>query len=59
VKRKMLATEDAPIEDEVNDEEIEIFLLKETKKANNLLREVTVMHELMAENLWLYKLRQK
>jgi hypothetical protein len=59
VKRMMLTTEDAPIANEVNDEETEIFLLKENKKANNLLREATVMHELMAESLWQYKLRQK
>ena len=36
-----------------------LFLLKENEKANDLLREATVMHELMAESLWQYKLRQK
>jgi hypothetical protein len=59
VKRRMLATEDAPIVDEVNDKEIEIFLLKENEKADYLLREATMMHELLAENLWQYKFRQK
>ena len=59
MKRRMLATEDAPIADEVNNEEPKKILLKENEKANDLLREVTVMHELMAENLWQYKLRQK
>ena len=51
VKRRMLATEDAPIADEVNNEEPKKILLKENEKANDLLREVTVMHELMAESL--------
>ena len=59
VKRRMLATEDAPIADEVNDKETEIFLLKENEKADDLLREATMMHELLAESLWQYKLRQK
>jgi hypothetical protein len=59
VKRRMLATEDAPITDEVNDKETKIFLLKENKKANVLLRETTMMHELLAESLWQYKLRHK
>jgi hypothetical protein len=55
----MLATEDAPIADEVNDKETEIFLLKENEKADDLLREATMMHELLAESLWQYKLSQK
>jgi hypothetical protein len=32
VKRRMIATEDAPIADEVNDEETEIFLLKKKRR---------------------------
>jgi hypothetical protein len=55
----MLATKDAPIAYEVNDKETEIFLLKEIEKADDLLREATMMHELLAESLWQYKLRQK
>ena len=34
-------------------------LLKENEKASDPLREATVMHNLMAESLWQYKLRQK
>jgi hypothetical protein len=58
VKRRMLATEDAPIADEENDEETKKYI-KKNKKANDLLREATVLHELLAESLWQYKLRKK
>ena len=34
-------------------------IIKKNEKANDLLREATIMHELMAESLWKYKLRQK
>jgi hypothetical protein len=47
----MLATEDVPIADEVNDKETKKKLLKENKKADGLLREATMMHELLAESL--------
>ena len=51
VRRMILAREDVPIEDEVNDVEIDLFILKENEKANDLLREATMMHELLAESL--------
>jgi hypothetical protein len=57
VRRRILANEDVPIADEVNDEETEIFLLKENEKATDLLREATAMHKTLAESLWQYKLR--
>ena len=47
----MLATEDAPITDEIIDEEILFFIKRK--------REATIMYELMAESFWQYKLRQK
>jgi hypothetical protein len=49
VKRMMLATEDAPITDEVNDEETK--KLYQEKNANDLMREAIIMHELMSKNL--------
>jgi hypothetical protein len=57
VKRRMLAIEDAPIANEINDEETEIFLLKENEKADDLLRKALMMYKLLAESLWQYKLR--
>lgn len=59
VRRRILAREDMPIADEENDEETNLFLLRENEKANDLLREATTMHETLAESLWQYKLRQK
>ena len=59
VRKMILAREDMPIADEENDEEINLFLLRENEKANDLLREATTMHETLAESLWQYKLRQK
>ena len=59
VRRRILAREDVPIADEENDEETNLFLLRENEKANDLLREATAMHETLAESLWQYKLRKK
>jgi hypothetical protein len=58
VQRKILAREDMPIADEENDADTNLFLLRENKKANDLLREATSMHETLAESLWQYKLRR-
>ena len=58
MKRGILGNEDTSIQDEINDEEIEIFILKENEKTNDLLWKITKMHKLMAESLWQYKLRQ-
>ena len=59
VRRRILVREDMPIADEENDEETNLFLLRENEKANDLLREATMMHETLAKSLWQYKLRQK
>ena len=56
VKRRILAMDDAPILDEVNDVESYLFLLRANEKANDLLKEATIMHELLAESLWHYKI---
>jgi hypothetical protein len=32
--------------------------LRENEKANDRLREATAIHEILAENLWQYKLRR-
>lgn len=48
--------DDAPILDEVNDVESYLFLLRANEKANDLLKEATIMHELLAESLWHYKI---
>ena len=58
VKRRIIAREDAPIADEENDVETDLFILRENEKANDLLREATLMHELLAKSLWQYKLRK-
>ena len=55
---RILAREDVPIEDEVNDAEIDLFILKEIEKTNDLLREATIMHEILAECLWQYKIQE-
>ena len=54
---RILAREDVPIEDEVNDAEIDLFILKEIEKTNDLLREATIMHEILAKCLWQYKIQ--
>ena len=59
VRRKILAREDVPIVDKENDAGTYLFLLRENKKANDLLRKATAMHETLAESLWQYKLRKK
>ena len=59
VRRKILARKDVPIADEENNAETYLFLLRENKKANDLLREATTMHETLVESLWQYKLRKK
>lgn len=56
VKRRILAMDDAPILDEVNDVESYLFLLRANEKANDLLKEATIMHKLLAESLWHYKI---
>ena len=56
LRKKILAREDMPIIEEENDAKIDLFLLREIEKANDLLREATTMHEILAENLWQYKL---
>lgn len=48
-----------PIKDEIIDGETDLFILKEDEKANNLLREATTMHEILAKKLWQYKIRKK
>ena len=57
LRKKILPREDMPIADEENDAKIDLFLLREIEKANDLLREATTMHEILAEYLWQYKLR--
>lgn len=47
----ILAREDVPNVDEVNDAETNIFLLRENRKANDLLREATMMHKTLTKNL--------
>ena len=59
VRRRILAREDVPIADKENNAETILFLLRKNEKANDLLREATMMHETLAESLWQYKLRKK
>ena len=59
VRRMILAREDVPIVDEENNAETYLFLSKENEKANDLLQEATMIHEILAESLWQYKLCKK
>ena len=52
VKRKILARDDAPIPDKVNDVDAYLFLSREIEKANDLMREAIVMHNLLAKKMW-------
>lgn len=56
VKRRIMARGDAPILDEVNDVKINLFLLREIEKEIDLLKEATIIYNLLAENLWQYKI---
>lgn len=46
VKRTILARDDVPIPNKIND--VNLFLLGENEKTNDLLREATIMHDLLA-----------
>lgn len=52
VKKKILARDDAPIPDKVNDVDTYLFLSREIEMANDLMREAIVMHNLLAKKLW-------
>ena len=47
----ILAREDMPIAYEENNEETNLFLLRENEKADDLLRKATTMHETLAKSL--------
>ena len=51
MRKMIIAREDVPNVDEVNDAETNIYLLRENRNANDLLREATMMHKTLAENL--------
>lgn len=56
MKKIIMASKDAPIPNKINDFKKKLFLLRENKNANDLLREATIMHNLLAESLWQYKI---
>ena len=51
MKKKVLARNDALILNDINDVESNLFLLRENEKANDLLSEATIMHNLLAKSL--------
>lgn len=51
MKRRILARDEALIPKKVNDMEIGLFLLRKNEKSNDLLREATIMHNLLGESL--------
>ena len=51
MKKKILARDDAPIPDKVNDVDTYLFLSREIEMANDLMREAIVMHNLLAKKL--------
>ena len=59
VKNRILNRDDFMATNEANDEEIEAFLLKENERAEDLLREATTMHKVLAKSLWYYKIRKE
>ena len=59
VRRRILARHDALIPNKIIDVEINLLLLREIEKTNDILREATVMHNLLAKRLWRYKIWNK
>ena len=59
VKRKIMARDDALIPDEINNVKTNLFWLRENEKANDLLRGATIMHNLLAESVWQYRIQYK
>ena len=51
VKNKISYRENSEFSDDIDDGEVEAFLVKENEKAVDLLREATIMHEISAKNL--------
>ena len=58
MKRRILAKDDTSIPDELNDVK-NLFLLRKNEKGDDLLREATIIHNLLAESLSQYKIRYK
>ena len=51
VKNRISYRKNLEFTDDINDEEVETFLVKENEKAVDLLREATRMHEILAKSL--------
>ena len=59
VRRRILARHDALIPNKIIDVKINLLLLREIEKTNDILREATIMHNLLAKRLWRYKIWNK
>ena len=59
MKNRVLNRDDFMAANQVNNEEVEAFLLKENERAADLLREATITHEVLAKSLWHYKIWKK
>ena len=56
VKNKISYRENSEFTNDIDDGEVETFLVKENGKAVDLLCEATRMHEILAKSLWHSKL---
>ena len=59
VKNRISYRENSEITDDIDDGEVEAFIVKENEKAVDLLREATRMHEILAKSLWHSKLQNQ
>jgi len=59
VKNRISYRENSEFTDDIDDGEVEAFLVKENEKAVDLLREATRMHEILVKSLWHSKLQNQ
>ena len=59
VKNRISYRENSEFTDDIDDGEVEAFLVKENEKAVDLLREAIIMHEILAKSLWHSKLQNQ
>ena len=56
VKHRILNRDDFIVANKVRNEEKEAFLLKENERAEDFLCEATIIHKVLAKNLWQSKI---
>ena len=59
IKNVIFYRENSKFTDDIDDGEVEAFLVKENGKVVDLFREATRMHEILAKSLWHSKLQNQ